>query len=116
MNEQWMVDFCKEIKHHNPDMWAGVNDLVRTLTRHYTAREMAQDALIRERLRVAEESVNPDMTNAQYHAQLDKLWDAITPTETAYDSVFDAVVAVIQDLKAEVKRLNGQLGTETKHE
>lgn len=41
-------------------------------------------------------SVNPDMTNAQYHARLDRLWAAIPETE---GEVFDLVVTRIAELE-----------------
>jgi len=49
-----------------------------------------------------------DCTPEQYHAGLDKLWAAI-PDKRADDSVYDAVVRNIDDLKSEVMRLRERL-------
>lgn len=64
---------------------------------------------LKERLRTVEARVNPDMTNAQYHKQMAKLWAVVPPTATTYPTVFDAVVAEIQDLQAERQRLEAEL-------
>lgn len=55
------------------------------------------------------ERANPDLTNEQYHALLDRLW-AVLPkdSETIYPSVFDAVIAEVRDLQVERMRLRDE--------
>ena len=54
---------------------------------------------------------NPDLTNAQYHAIVDRLWRAVEgePNCLQYDSVFDLVVAKIDRLEKAVHEADQQI-------